>query len=106
MGKDANERPTKLDAGERIDRELAASVSYFWGAVRACSRSGTYALYFRQKIGGIWTAVAKRSEPDSPNAWVAFGSGHTIGSALAALSVSMQQGKWKRDLPWDGRREV
>jgi len=104
MRKDDNGQPIKSDAGERLDRELATSLSYLWGAVRAGSTSGVYALYIRAKVGGTWTAVAKRASPDDATAYVAFGSGRSIGSALHALSVSMQQGKWKKDMPWTGGR--
>jgi len=104
MGKDSNERPDKLDAGERIDRELGANTSFLWGAVKPNSTSGVYALYLRAKVGGTWTAVAKRATADSATAFVAFGSGRTVGAALHALSVAMAQGKWKKDMPWTGGR--
>jgi hypothetical protein len=100
MGKDPNERPDKLDAGERIDRELSQSCSNLWGAIRDVRSSGLYALYLRRKQGGVWTAVAKRASPDDPAAYVAFGAGTTPGKALAALNKSIMQGHWKKDMPW------
>jgi len=104
MEKDSDGVRKQSDAGERLDRELASSLSFLWGAVRAGSTSGVYAIYIRAKVGGTWTAVAKRAAPDDATAYVAFGSGRSIGSALHALSVSMQQGKWKKDMPWTGGR--
>lgn len=104
MARDKNEQPDKLDAGERLDRELSSSLSFLWGAVRPGSTSGVYAVYIRAKVGGTWTAVCKRATSDDATAYVAFGSGRTVGSALHSLSVSMSQGKWKRDMPWTGGR--
>jgi len=104
MKKDSDGVSIKSDAGERLDREFSTSLSFLWGAVRPGSTSGVYALYIRAKVGGTWTAVAKRAAADDATAYVAFGSGRTIGSALHALSVSMQQGKWKKDMPWTGGR--
>lgn len=102
MAKDPNEQPAKYDNGERLDRELTTGFSNLWGAVSGRGAGGVYALYLRRKAGGIWVAVAKRAEPDNPTAWVAFGSGKSIGSALAALNGAISQGKWKKDMPWGG----
>lgn len=100
MGKDPNERTHKPDSGERIDHELATSVSNLWGAVRSGARGGIHALYFRQKLGGVWTAVGKRIDPNTGQALVAFGTGKSIGSAAQALNAAIQQGQWKDDRPW------
>lgn len=102
MGKDQNEQPSKYDNGERLDRELQTGFSNLWGACTIARGGGVYALYLRQKQGGVWVAVAKKALPDNPTALVAFGSGRSIGSALAALNGSISQGKWKQDMPWGG----
>ena len=104
MARDKNERPYKPDAGERIDRELSASCSNLWGAVTASGSGGVFALYCRLKQGGIWVAVAKRHTTQDDYPMVAFGSGRSIGAALAALSTSIMQSRWKRDMPFNGER--
>lgn len=102
MGPTPKHNDQKLNASERLDRELSASCSYLWGCAKPNSTSGLFALYIRRKVGGVWVAVAKRAKNDTGGAEVAFGSGRSIGTALAALNASMSSGKWKTDMPWKG----
>jgi len=104
MGRDVNEQPDKLNAGERVDRELSQSLSFLWGACRGTGAGGVHSLYLRLKTGGIWIAVAKRADNKTGDNLVAFGQGRTIGTALHSLSVAMSQGRWRVDLPYNGVR--
>jgi hypothetical protein len=104
MGPTPDSLNRKPNAGERLDRELAAGCSNLWGAAAATGGGGVYALYLRLKPGGVWVAVAKRQRTQDDHPMVAFGSGRSIGTALAALSTSIMQAKWKRDMPFNGDR--
>ena len=94
----------KPNAGERLDVELSKSCSNLWGAAATNGSGGVYALYLRLKQGGVWVAVAKKQRTQDDYPMVAFGSGHSIGTALSALSTSIMQDKWKRDMPFNGER--
>ena len=102
MARDKNEQPDKLDAGERIDRELSRSVSNLWGKLAANSESAVTSVYLRGGGSGRWLAVAKRVGPVGHLRQVAFGEGATVGAALHALNTAIMQDRWREDRPWRG----
>ncbi len=84
----------------RLEQAFAQVCSNLYGAMRGSSRGCVYAVYAKQKVGGVWLATAKRYDPVSGEPMVAFGNGASFLGALTDLSKSLSGSKWKPDKPW------
>lgn len=93
-----------LSAKDRAETAFSTAFANLTGALRGHGQASVERFSIRQRKASDFIAVASGADSLDGRPIVAFGSGSTMWTAIAALNGAISRGEWKDDRYriWDG----